>query len=279
MTATTSRPLTVRPGLSRTIQDIAIITRRNLLRNVRLPQLLVFATIQPVMFLLLFNYVFGGSIGESPVVAQFGSYINWLIPGIIIQTAVFGASQTAVGLTEDLQAGVIDRFRSLPMARSAVLAGRTLSDLARNASVSALMLIVGSLIGFRYGTSFVQLVIAFLIAMAFAFAFSWVMASVGLAVKDVETAQTASFIPLFPLVFASSVFVSVESLPDWLRVFADVQPVTVLVNTMRGLILGEAALPAGTTLTATVTAALAWIIGILLVFVPLSIRLYRRAAG
>jgi ABC transporter DrrB family efflux protein len=231
------------------------------------------------MFLLLFNYVFGGSIGQAPQLAQFGSYINWLVPGLIIQVATFGASQTAVGLTEDLQAGVIDRFRSLPMARSAVLAGRTISDLLRNAFVSALMLSVGALIGFRYQTSFFQLVLAFLIAMGFAFSFSWVMAAVGLAVKDTETAQTASFIPLFPLVFASSVFVSVESLPDWLRVFADHQPVTVMVNAMRGLILGEAALPTGSTVGGAITTAVIWNIGILLVFFPLSVRLYRRAAG
>lgn len=271
--------LTTRPGASRTLQDIAVITKRNILRNLRLPQLLVFATIQPVMFLLLFNYVFGGSIGRSPVISQFGDYINWLIPGIIIQTAVFGSSQTAIGLTEDLQAGVIDRFRSLPMARSAVLAGRTLSDLARNTAVSGLMLAVGGLIGFRYQSSFLQLVAAFAIAMSFAFALSWVMASVGLAVKDTETAQTATFIPLFPLVFASSVFVSVESLPSWLRVFADNQPVTVLVNAMRGLILGEGALPAGSTVAGSVTAAILWTLIILIIFVPLSIRLYRRAAG
>ena len=280
MTVTTApQEDVVSSRIGRTLRDIAVITKRNMLRNVRLPQLIVFATIQPVMFLLLFNYVFGGSIGRSPQLAQFGSYINWLVPGIIIQTATFGASQTAVGLTEDLQAGVIDRFRSLPMARSAVLAGRTISDLVRNAFVSGLMLTVGALIGFRYQTSLGHLALAFLLAMGFAFAFSWVMASVGLAVKDTETAQTASFIPLFPLVFASSVFVSVESLPDWLRVFADVQPVTVMVNAMRGLILGEAALPAGTTVGGTVTAAIAWIVGILVVFFPLSVRLYRRAAG
>lgn len=278
MTAVAAAP-TKKSPLTRTVRDIVVITKRNVLRNVRLPQLLLFATIQPVMFLLLFNYVFGGSIGQSPQVAQFGSYINWLVPGLIIQVATFGASQTAVGLTEDLQAGVIDRFRSLPMARSAVLAGRTISDLLRNAFVSALMLTVGALIGFRYQTSFLQLVLAFLIAMGFAFSFSWVMAAVGLAVKDTETAQSASFIPLFPLVFASSVFVSVESLPDWLRVFADHQPVTVMVNAMRGLILGEGALPAGSTVGGAIAAAVVWNIAILVVFFPLSVRLYRRAAG
>ena len=276
---TTAETHTMKSPLVRTVRDIGVITRRNVLRNVRLPQLLLFATIQPVMFLLLFNYVFGGSIGQAPQLAQFGSYINWLVPGLIIQVATFGASQTAVGLTEDLQAGVIDRFRSLPMARSAVLAGRTISDLIRNAFVSALMLAVGALIGFRYQTSFLQLALAFMIAMGFAFSFSWVMAAVGLAVKDTETAQTASFIPLFPLVFASSVFVSVESLPDWLRVFADHQPVTVMVNALRGLILGEAALPAGSTVGGAVTTAVVWNLAILLVFFPLSVRLYRRAAG
>jgi ABC transporter DrrB family efflux protein len=269
----------VQSPIARTLRDVGVITKRNVLRNVRLPQLLLFATIQPVMFLLLFNYVFGGSIGQSPQLAQFGGYINWLIPGIIMQSAVFGSSQTAIGLTEDLQAGVIDRFRSLPMARSAVLAGRTISDLLRNAFVSGLMLTVGALIGFRYQTSFAQLVLGFLLAMGFAFSFSWVMASVGLAVKDTETAQVAGFIPLFPLVFASSVFVSVESLPSWLRVFADHQPITVLANAIRGLFLGEAALPAGTTVSGTVFAALGWILGILVVFFPLSVRLYRRAAG
>ncbi len=278
MTAT-AETHTMKSPLTRTMRDVAVITRRNVLRNVRLPQLLLFATIQPVMFLLLFNYVFGGSIGQAPQLAQFGSYINWLVPGLIIQVATFGASQTAVGLTEDLQAGVIDRFRSLPMARSAVLAGRTISDLLRNAFVSALMLTVGALIGFRYQTSFLQLALAFMIAMGFAFSFSWVMAAVGLAVKDTETAQTASFIPLFPLVFASSVFVSVESLPDWLRVFADHQPVTVMVNAMRGLILGEAALPTGSTVGGAITAAVIWNIAILVIFFPLSVRLYRRAAG
>jgi ABC transporter DrrB family efflux protein len=278
MTAT-AETHTMRSPLVRTLRDIGVITKRNVLRNVRLPQLLFFATIQPVMFLLLFNYVFGGSIGQSPQLAQFGGYINWLIPGIIMQSAVFGSSQTAIGLTEDLQAGVIDRFRSLPMARSAVLAGRTISDLLRNAFVSGLMLAVGALIGFRYQTSFAQLVLGFLLAMGFGFSFSWVMASVGLAVKDTETAQVAGFIPLFPLVFASSVFVSVESLPSWLRVFADNQPITVLANAIRGLFLGEAALPAGTTVSGTVLAALGWTLGILLVFFPLSVRLYRRAAG
>lgn len=263
---------------SSTFTDIAVITKRNVLRVVRLPQLLVFSTIQPVMFLLLFNYVFGGSIARSPQIAAFGNYINWLIPGIMLQVVTFGASQTAVGLTEDLGAGVIDRFRSLPMARSAVLAGRTISDLLRNLFVLTLLMSVGALIGFRYQTTLTRTVLAVLLAVGFAFAFSWVMASIGLAVKDTETAQTASFLPLFPLVFASSVFVPLDTLPGWLRVFADYQPVTVLVNAARGLMLGEGALPDGATLAGTITLSLVYIFGILAIFVPLSVRLYRRAA-
>lgn len=273
---TTAAPLSTRH--SSTLTDIAVITRRNVLRVIRLPQLLIFSTIQPVMFLLLFNYVFGGSIARSPQIAAFGDYINWLIPGIMLQTVTFGASQTAVGLTEDLGAGVIDRFRSLPMARSAVLAGRTISDLLRNAFVLTLMLAVGTLIGFRYQTSLLNTVLAVLLTVGFSFSFSWVMAAIGLAVKDTETAQTASFLPLFPLVFASSVFVPLDTLPGWLRVFADYQPVTVLVNASRGLILGSGALPEGSTLAGTITLSLVYILGILAVFVPLSVRLYRRAS-
>ena len=275
MTATAARSDQQR---SSALVDIAVITRRNVLRVVRLPQLVVFSTIQPVMFLLLFNYVFGGSIARSPQVAQYGDYINWLVPGIMLQTVTFGASQTAVGLTEDLGAGVIDRFRSLPMARSAVLAGRTISDLLRNLFVLTLLMAAGALMGFRYQTSLAETGLAVLLSAGFAFAFSWVMASIGLAVKDTETAQTAGFLPLFPLVFASSVFVPLDTLPGWLRVFADHQPVTVLVNACRGLILGTGALPEGATLGGTITLSLVYIVGILAVFVPLSVWLYRRAA-
>ena len=199
------------PGARQTVSNIAVLVRRNILRIARLPQLLVFATIQPVMFLLLFNYVFGGSIGRSLPPAAGGEYINWLIPGLLVQVAVFGASSTAIGLSDDLKKGVIDRFRSLPMARSAVLAGRTIADLVRSGFVIGLMLFVGLIIGFRWQTSFIETSAAYLLALAFAFAFSWVMATIGLVVKDPETAQTASFLPLFPLVFASSVFVPTEA--------------------------------------------------------------------
>ncbi len=273
------RPPSVRVSLPHAVKDTAVITRRNLLRNIRLPQLLVFATIQPVMFLLLFNYVFGGSIGLALPPAAKGEYINWLLPGLLIQVAVFGSSQTAIGLTTDLQAGVIDRFRSLPMARSAVLAGRTLADLIRNAFVIALMMSVGFLIGFRFQNGLVNFLAAMLLAGGFAYAFSWVMASIGLAVKDPETAQTAGFLPLFPLVFASSIFVPTQTLPSWLRIFADNQPISVVANALRGLILGEGALFGEHTTGGLLLASIAWITVLVVVFAPLSVRLYRRAVG
>jgi ABC transporter DrrB family efflux protein len=273
-------------------KDIAVITKRNLLRNIRLPQLLIFATVQPVMFLLLFNYVFGGAIGGAiPPIAQ-GEYINWLLPGLLIQVAAFGAGQTALGLTEDLSKGVIDRFRSLPMARSAVLAGRTLSDLIRNGFVIGLMVVMGFLMGFRYQTSLLQFVAGLLVAMIFAYSLSWIMAAIGLAVKNPEAAQSAVFLPVFPLVFASSVFVPTQTMPEWLRAFAEVQPITVTTNAIRGLMLGPEALaefgPGISPTQALIDApsvesqmllSLLWAIGILIVFVPLSVRVYRRTVG
>lgn len=269
----------VRVTPTQAIRDTAVITRRNLLRNVRLPQLLLFSTVQPVMFLLLFNYVFGGAIGRAIPPAAGGKYINWLIPGLLVQVATFGSGQTALGLTEDLSKGVIDRFRSLPMARSAVLAGRTVSDLIRNGFVISLMLAVGFVIGFRYRTSFLGLVAGLAVALAFSYALSWVMAAIGLAVKNPEAAQSAVFLPVFPLVFASSVFVPTQTMPDWLRAFADHQPITVTTNALRGLILGEGALLPGQTVGGEVLAALAWALGILVVFAPLAVRIYRRTVS
>jgi ABC transporter DrrB family efflux protein len=281
MTAVTAptKPGRVAASLPQTIRDIVVITKRNLLRNLRLPQLIVLSTIQPIMFLLLFTYVFGGAIGGTLPDAAAGEYINWLIPGLLVQTAAFGAGQTALGLTEDLSKGVIDRFRSLPMARSAVLAGRTVSDVIRNGFVITLMMAVGILIGFRYQTSLAGLVAGMALAMVFSFAFSWIMATIGLLVKNPEAVQAAIFLPVFPLVFASSVFVPTQTMPGWLRTFADNQPVTVTVDALRGLILGEGALLPGNTVTGQVLLSLFYSGLILAVFVPLSVRLYRRTVN
>lgn len=266
-------------SLSQAIKDTAVIVRRNLLRVLRLPQVLVFATVQPVMFLILFNYVFGGSVGRIIPAAAGGEYINWLLPGLLLQVAAFGATQTSMGLVEDLKNGAIDRFRSLPMARSAVLAGRTVADLLRNAFVITLVVALGYVLGFRPQTSFLGLVGGILVVMAFAFAFSWVTATVGLSVKNAEAAQTASFLPIFPLVFASSIFVPASTLPDWLRVFADHQPITRTANAVRGLVLGEAALANGQTVAGEVSGALLWALCIIGVAAPLAVRVYRRAAS
>lgn len=292
MTTATETVRQTRISPRQTIKDITVITRRNLLRNVRLPQLLIFATVQPVMFLLLFNYVFGGAIGGAiPPIAQ-GEYINWLLPGLLIQVAAFGAGQTALGLTEDLSKGVIDRFRSLPMARSAVLAGRTLSDLIRNGFVIGLMVVMGFLMGFRFQTDIVRFAAGLAVAMVFSYSLSWIMATIGLAVKSPEAAQSAVFLPVFPLVFASSVFVPTDTMPSWLESFAVHQPITVTVNALRGLMLGRESLadfrPGMTanqladavanapTVQGQVLLSLLWSVAIMVVFVPLAIRVYRK---
>ncbi len=272
------RILRTRTTPASAVRDALVIGRRNLLRNVRLPQLLVFATVQPVMFLVLFTFVFGGAIEGALPAAAGGRYLNWLVPGLMIQVAAFGSGQTALGLTEDLQNGVIDRFRALPMARSAVLAGRTGADLVRNAVVIGLMVSVGTLLGFRYQTSLVRFLAAFALALLFAHSLSWVMAAVGLKVRTPEAVQSAAFLPIFPLVFASSVFLPTETMPAWLRAFADHQPLTVVTNAMRGLILGEGALPVGQDLATEIVRALAWIAAITAVFAFVAVRSYRRIA-
>ncbi len=251
---------------SAVVTDALVIARRNLLHIIRTPQLLVFSTIQPVMFVLLFRYVFGGSISVPG-----GSYVAYLLPGVFVQTVVFGSSSTAVGLAMDVRAGIVDRFRSLPMARSAVLFGRTLADTVRNVFVIALMVAVGYLVGFRFEGGVLRALAAMGLALLFGHAFSWFFALVGLLVKDVETAQVAGFIPLFPLVFASSVFASPASMPSWLRAFAENQPITHVTNAVRALALGH---PAG----ADATWALAWIAGLLALFAPLAIRRFRQGA-
>ena len=289
MTATTGAPETGAPSGATAplrgritpldaVRDAVVIGRRNLLRVVRLPQLLLFATVQPVMFLILFTYVFGGAIEGALPPAAAGEYLNWLVPGLMIQVSAFGSGQTALGLVEDLEKGVVDRFRSLPMARSAVLAGRTGADLARNAVVIGLMVLVGALLGFRYQTSFPRFLAGYLLALGFAHALSWVMATVGLLVRTPEAVQSAVFLPVFPLVFASSVFLPTATMPSWLRAFADHQPLTVVTNSLRGLMLGEGALPPGQVLADQVLRSGLWIVGIVLVFAPLAIRAYRRVA-
>jgi ABC-2 type transport system permease protein/oleandomycin transport system permease protein len=260
-----AKPVPAGRGFVWAVSDIYEMTRRNLIHNVRLPQLLVFATIQPVMFVLLFVYVFGGAINVPGT-----NYVNYLLPGILVQTVVFGATQTGIGLAEDLSKGMIDRFRSLPMARSAVLAGRTLADTVRNIFVALLMVEVGYVVGFRFEGGLLAAVGALALAVLFGLAFSWISATIGLAVRDVETSQVAGFVWIFPLVFASSIFVPVQTMPDILQALAKVNPVSLVVDTVRALSLTG-------TPGDSLWGALAWIAGLLLVFIPLAVNRYIRA--
>lgn len=267
-------------SLAQAARDTGLIVRRNAMRNIRLPELVLFATVQPVMFLLLFNYVFGGSIGQSLGGAFGGKYINFLLPGMLVQTALFSSIQTAIGLTEDLSAGVIDRFRSLPIARSAVLAGRTLADMARTLFVMILLLAVGFVVGFDATGGMARVVLGLLLCALFGFAMSWVMALVGLTVKTPEAANSAGFLPLFPLMFASSIFVPPSTLPSWMKAFAENQPITVLSDTLRGLILGDEFLATQSrSLFELVAFSFFWIALILAVFAPLAVRKYRRTVA
>ncbi|HSO96289.1 MAG TPA: ABC transporter permease [Acidimicrobiia bacterium] len=266
MTATTlPAPAGAAYARPRVVSDALTIAWRNLLNIRRNPQLLVFSTIQPIIFVLMFRYVFGGAIKVPGV-----SYVDYLMPGIFVQTVVFGSLTTGVGLAEDLQKGLIDRFRSLPMARSAVLLGRTLADLVRNVFVVALMCAVGLMVGWRPSASLVSVLAGLGLVLAFSYSLSWLFAIVGLAVRNGETAQAASFPILAPLVFASSAFVPVNSMPGWLQAFAKHQPVSVVVDAVRDLTLGGAS-------ASHVISAIAWIVGIIAVFAPIAVARYRRA--
>jgi ABC transporter DrrB family efflux protein len=254
-------------GAKTSVIDTAVVTMRNLRHFWRQPDLLIFSTIQPVMFVLLFVYVFSGAISKSlpPGV----SYVDYLLPGIFVQSVTFRASQTAVGLSEDLRLGVIDRFRSMPMARSAVLVGRTTADLVRNILIIGLMIIVGYLVGFSFQAGVLSALGCVAIIAAWGVALSWIFAFVALVVRGAESAQTAGFVILFPLVFASSVFVPVSTLPDWLQTIAKVSPVTLVANTARTF-ASTGGVPD------SLGWSLAWIVGIVAVFIPLSIWRYRK---
>ena len=254
-------------GVERSVTDSAVVTMRNLRHFWRQPDLLVFSTIQPVMFVVLFVYVFGGAVGLAlpPGV----TYVDYLLPGIFVQSVTFRASNTAVGLSEDLGRGVIDRFRSMPMARSAVLLGRTTADLVRNVLIIGLTIVVGYLVGFRFQAGVLPALACVALVAAFGFALCWIFAFVSLVVRGTETAQTAGFVLLFPLVFASSVFVPISSLPSWLEPIAEASPVTLTADAARTL-----ALTGG--VPDSLGGALAWIVGIVALFVPLSVWRYRR---
>jgi ABC transporter DrrB family efflux protein len=253
--------------LAWTLRDGYVVSVRNMRHFIRQPQLLLFSTIQPIMFVLLFSFVFGGAIGGS--LPEGVSYKDFLLPGIFVQSTAFRATQTAIGLSEDMKRGVIDRFRSMPMARSAVLAGRTLADLVRTIFVIVLMTAVGYMIGFRFQEGPLSAIASILVVAAFGYALSWIFVYVGLIAKGPEAAQSAGFVAIFPLVFASSIFVPVDTMPDWLQAIANVSPVTATADAARALAIGG-------DVWSSLWQVFAWVGGILLVFVPLSVRKYRR---
>jgi ABC-2 type transport system permease protein len=253
-------------GMFTFVPDTLLLTRRHLLRTARTPQIIVLSAITPIMFVLLFRYVFGGSIH----IPGYASYIDYLLPGIIVQTALFGGSSAAVGVAEELSAGTTDRFRSLPTNRAAILASRTLADLIRLTYTMALVITVGLLVGFRIHSSATETLVAIAIAVLFGYACAWLFTLVGLVVRNVEGATLAGFLVTFPLVFASSAFTSTATMPDWLRTFADAQPVTHVADALRALTQhGGAAEPA-------VLQALAWSGGILIVATTLATWRFRK---
>lgn len=268
MTATSMRSADdhVPHGLSQLLGDVAVITGRNLRRLVRVPTLIAFATAQPVLFVLLFTSAFGGAI-QPPGVTR---YVDFLLPGLFVLAIAFGASQTGVAIADDLTTGMMDRFRALPMTRSAVLAGRTLADAARNLFVVLLMIGVASTIGFRFHAGAAAAIATVGLTVLVGVAFSWINALIGLLVHDAESAGLAGLMPVIVLVFTSSTFVPIATMPDWLRAFAEINPVTVIVDALRALVLG------GPTAEAVVH-AVAWIVVLLAVTIPAAVLRYRRA--
>jgi ABC-2 type transport system permease protein/oleandomycin transport system permease protein len=253
-------------ALAATVSDTLVLARRNLLRIPRQPDLLLAFTVQPIMFVLLFVYVFGGAISTPGY-----DYVDFLMPGIITQSIAFGGFVTAVGLNEDLKKGLIDRFRSLPMSRSAVLAGRTLADVATNALSLVILVGVGMIAGFDFKSSPGEVALGFVLILMFGYAFSWFFAWIGLLVSSPEAANSVGFIAIFPLTFASSAFVPVASMPSALQAFAKVNPFTIVTDAMRALWVGA---PAGN----SVWGAFAWTIGLIVIFAPLAVSRYRRVS-
>ena len=255
------------------MRDTWSVTKRNLRHYVRQPRLLLFSTIQPVMFVLLFSFVFDGVVSAD--LPGGVTYINFLLPGILIHSSAFRTVQTAVGLGEDLERGVVDRFRSMPMARSAVLSGRTMADLLRSLAVLALMIVIGYLIGFRFTQGPVQALGAIAVVALFGYALSWIFTYIAMVVPGAEAVQAAGFVAIFPLVFASSVFVPVATMPGWLATIVAYNPVTLGADAARVLAIGylpEAYDSAWEPISWTVVVCTL----ILAVFVPLAVRRYRR---
>jgi ABC-2 type transport system permease protein len=255
-------------SLAMSLSDTMVLARRNLARIPRQPDLLIAYTVQPVMFVLLFVFVFGGAIRTPGF-----DYVDFLMPGIIVQSIAFGGFVTALGLSEDVKKGLIDRFRSLPMSRAAVLVGRTFSDVALNCLSLVVLFAVGFLAGFGFiDASFGEIVLGILLCLLLGYAFSWIFALIGLFASTPETANAIGFTAIFPLTFASSVFVPVETMPDGLRQVAQANPFTTVSDAMRSLWLGT---PAHT----DVWMSFVWCIALIAIFAPLAVARYRSVAA
>jgi ABC-2 type transport system permease protein/oleandomycin transport system permease protein len=247
------------------VSDALVMTRRNLIVWLRVPAYIVFTVVQPIIFVLLFRYVFGGAIQVPGV----GGYVDYLMPGIIAQTAAFATFATAIALAQESTKGVIDRFRAMPIARSAVLAGRLIADSVRMLIVILVIVGIGYAVGFRFHNGVGGAVGMILLAEAFGITVCCVSAFVGLAIRDEESVQAFGLIWIFPLTFVSSAFVPIATMPDWLQAFANNQPVTLVINAMRAMALGGPLNPA-------LWQSVAWLAGSLIVFIPLAVRSYRK---
>ena len=258
------------------LADGAVVTKRNLIKIKRVPEILIWTLMSPIMFVLLFGYVFGGAIA-----IQGASYREFLIAGVFVQTVIFGSTFTGAGLAEDMTKGIIDRFRSLPMSRSAVLLGRTVSDIFYNSASITVMAVTGLIIGWRIRTGVLDAITGFLMVLLFAYAFSWIMAYVGLKVSSVEVVNNASFMFIFPLTFIANTFVDINALPGPLKTFAEWNPVSSVAQTAREAFgnTGTEPIPAVWSLENPILYSLIWVGIILAIFIPLSVRQYNKAAS
>jgi ABC transporter DrrB family efflux protein len=277
--STRRAPATVGARVQRAISDGLLLTGRNLHTLTRVPTVFVFELVQPVMFVLLFRFIYANQLSKLPAGL---SYVQFLMPGIFVQNAIFGATTTAIGLAEDMKKGIVDRFRSLPMARSGVLAGRTTFDLAKNLILVSIVIVIGYAVGFRFQSGVLNALGVIALVLAVSFTFSWISACLGLALKEVEAVQAASFTWIFPVVFVSSAFVPVAGMASFLQVVARNNPVTHWCNLARYLAIGKVAILDAAThqpidsFTGLAVKSGLWIAGLLVVFVPLAVRLYRQ---
>ncbi|HEV8564787.1 MAG TPA: ABC transporter permease [Actinomycetota bacterium] len=278
---TTARraPATIGARISLAIAHTLLVTRRNLVTLIRVPTVFIFELVQPVMFVLLFRFIYANQLRTLPPGLD---YVSFLMPGIFVQNAIFGATTTAIGLAEDMKRGIVDRFRSLPMARSAVLAGRTTFDLAKNLILVSLVILIGYLVGFRFQNGVLNALGLIVLVLACSFTFSWISACIGLALKEVEAVQAASFTWIFPVVFISSAFVPVAGMASFLQGVARNNPVSIWCDLARYLAIGQEAIIDSVTnqpidtFEGLLVKSVLWIGGLLAIFVPLAIRLYRK---